>query len=78
MIRYIDIGNQLTKDKRLFAWFDSEFMFFDGNQIWSDWDEFELDFWCEMDYLTEDGVPVDEPRKYLERFKKLFPKKQER
>jgi hypothetical protein len=49
MIRFIDIGKQIAVDEtdpdepRQFAFFntiDSQFLKFDGEQVWSTWDEF--------------------------------------
>ena len=70
MIRFIDIGNQISNDEhRDFAWFDTvtdSFFVYCGEQRWETWDEFESAH-------SHDG-PNESRYPPIERFKQLYPK----
>lgn len=64
MIRFIDIGGQITDGQHCFAWWNTvedKFISFHDEYVWRSWDEFEQDY---------DG---DE----IERFRSLFPNETE-
>lgn len=69
MIRFIDLGTQITCDPqgdRCFAFFDTvvdKFMSFDGEQMWTAWIDFEEDFY--RTYNANDSL--------LQRIKSLCP-----
>ena len=63
MIRFVDIGDQITLDgTKEFAWFDTivdRFIEFNGTHVWDCWEVFE------EDYEHDEIMP-------LSRFKSLF------
>ena len=62
MLRFIDLKGQLTDGDADFAWYDTitdKFLTFSGNQTWSSWDDFAVD------YEISEQFP-------LSRFKPLF------
>jgi len=69
MIRFIDLGYQITIEKtRQFAWFDTisdKFLEFSENQVWDSWGDFVNDF-------TEDRLWGIAGIKMLNRFERLF------
>jgi len=80
MIRYINIGDQITEGKSQFAWWNTvtnNFMEFNEEQRWDSWEEFERGFWIEV--KCREGWPheISEPKKYLKRFKGLLGGKNE-
>lgn len=63
MIRFVDIGSQITEESTDFAWYDTvqgRFLEFGGTQVWEDWLEFEGFF---------DGEP-----ELLARLRPLYPR----
>ena len=65
MIRYIYIGNQITEGADDFAWFDTVrdiFQVFNGEQVWSEWEDFVKDY--VFHFESTDGIS---------RYKGLFP-----
>ena len=61
MIRFIDLGDQITLDgTKEFAWFDTiteRFIEFNGTHVWDSWEYFESDAEGDED---------------MDRFKRLF------
>jgi len=65
MIRYICIGDQIAEGANDFAWFDTVrdvFQVFNGEQVWSEWEDFTKDY--VFHFGSTDGIS---------RYKKLFP-----
>jgi len=79
MIRYIDIGDQIKEGKSQFAWFDiikGEFLEFNEDQVWDMWEDFQNDFWHEVNYRKSYGdktCHIYDPEGHLECFKRLYP-----
>lgn len=74
MIRFVDIGDQITLDgTKQFAWYDTvrdEWLQFGDNQAWDSWKEFEEDF--RMDYPEKLGNKFEGTFYDIERYKGLF------
>lgn len=84
MIRYIDIGDQITDGSSQFAWCDTvrgQFLEFNESQTWDTWKGFEDDFWSEVKRwggfrLRKDDKAafiIPNPKEYLARFKRPYP-----
>ena len=65
MLRFIDLGEQVTEDELEFAWFDTvttTFLSIRGMQVWDSWKDF-------IDDLSEDEYWRDD----IKRFESLIP-----
>ena len=73
MIRFIDLGDQITCDgTREFAWYDtftSKFFEANGTHVWQSWDEFEQDLICSFPENSKDS---SNSQYWIGRFKRLF------
>jgi len=73
MIRFVDLGDQITCDgTKEFAWYNTvidAFEEYSGNQVWDNWLEFETDFRHEEHkvYLVGYGIPNT-----IDRYERLF------
>lgn len=71
MIRFIDLGNQITADEgdKDFAWYDTitdRFLMYNGAQTWDCWEDFESDYLATL-------APEYHPSGGLDRFARLYP-----
>ena len=73
MIRFIDLGDQITTDgTQEFAWYDTivdKFITFNGNQVWETWVECEYDIGKQAE---QDEASVEEETEMIKRLYRLF------
>ncbi len=73
MIRFIDLGDQITEGFREFAWFDTisdSFIDLCGEQTWETWERFEGSLNHTMRLDPDSFTLVGG----IDRFRRLFPK----